>query len=117
MKKWTLILLFIFFIFLLFNVGCLGKEKVKFFKVTEKNLVASPSSKAIVEGKIRNEGKESINTVLIKAQLIEEGGNILEEPYEMVGPIQPGEEIPFKLNSYTDYYRVKKFKVFIDSAD
>ncbi len=98
----------LFFFSLSFLLGCSkGKTKVE---VVSKKLTSNSTNLALVEVVLKNSGSTEAKVVL-KATLYDEKGNVLEEPFEMVGPIKPGQQETFKIKSSTDFYKVKKVEV------
>ena len=104
----------IFIAIFVFRSG--GQDFKSDLQIIEKELVASTFNKANIEGKVKNTGTKTINKVLIKAELFSEEGDMLDDPFVMIGPIRVGEEKGFEIKGFADYYKVTKFEVFIDSA-
>ncbi len=115
MKPLAAISLILFLTLSLF-LGCGGKDKSQFVKITEKELASNSFNKAVIKGKLKNSGSSEIGKVVLKAQILDDKGSILAEPFEMFGPIKAGEEIEFSLKTDVDYYKAKDFKVEIDSV-
>ena len=115
-KKLTIILV-IFSLLIVFVVSCSGGNGKKDLIVESKELKASSTNRATIDVSIKNNDKSDVNKVLLKAKLSDESGNILDEPFDLVGPIKSGETKSFNLESYAEYYKVKDFEVTIESAD
>ncbi len=107
-KSWFFSL-FVFTIFTLthFLIGC-SQPKTQVF-IVSKELVPNGTNMAMVKGKIKNEGSADAS-VLVKVKLLDDSGNVLEEPFEMV-KIKKGETADFEVKSSINYYKVKKFEV------
>lgn len=98
----------LFFFSLSFLLGCSkGKTQVE---VVSKELTPNSTNLALVKVVLKNSGSAE-SQVVLKATLYDEKGNVLEEPFEMVGPIKPGQQENFTIKSSTNFYKVKKFEV------
>lgn len=101
--------LLVFAIFTLTHllIGC-SQPKAQ-VSIVSKELVSNGTNLAIIKGKIKNEGSADAS-VLVKVKLLDDSGNVLEEPFEMV-KIKKGETADFEVKSSINYYQVKKFEV------
>jgi hypothetical protein len=110
MKRiWVYVLVICLFFFSLSHLlGCSkGKTQVE---IVSKKLTSNPTNMAVIEVVLKNSGSAEAK-VLLKATLYDEKGNVLEEPFEIVGPIKAGQSETFKIKSSTNFYKVKKFEV------
>ncbi len=90
-----------------FLLGC-SQPKAQ-VSITSKELIANGTNMAVVKGKIKNEGSSDAQ-VVVKAKLLDDAGNVLDEPFSLVS-IKKGETADFELKSSVNYYKVKKFEV------
>lgn len=90
--------------------------EVKNLKVVKKELVPSMSNKAIVNGVLKNEGKEDAMIVNIKAVFSDEKGTGIDEAFVSLKNVPAGKETSFTIESYADFYKVTSYDVFVDSA-
>lgn len=115
MKKLILSLLILSLVLAVF--GCGSKTDSKSLQITEKKMEADNFGNPVVTGKVKNSGKDKFNTVLVKVSFTDEDGKIIDDNYGMFGPVEAGKEISFTLKGGGDYYSVKSFNVWIDSAE
>lgn len=110
-RFWFLPLLaFTFFLLVHFIIGC-SQPKAQ-VSIISKELVSNGTNMAVVKGKIKNEGSADAS-VIVKVKLLDDSGNVLEEPFEMVA-IKKGETADFEVKSSINFYQVKKFEVTIE---
>lgn len=100
-------LVFSFFLLVHFLLGC-SQPKAQ-VSIVSKELVPNGTNMALVKGKIKNEGSSDAS-VVVKAKLLDDSGNVLEEPFQMVS-VKKGETADFEIKSSINYYQVKKFEV------
>ncbi len=92
-----------------------GSDISSNFQITKKTLTASSTNRAMIEGRVVNKGKDA-RLVILKAQLKDESGAVLDEPFVSLKDFKAGEEKEFKIESQADYYKVTSFEVFVDAA-
>lgn len=117
MRKLVLILLILALTIGVFGCGGSSKTNIKDLQLTDKKMEADSFGHPVVTGKIKNNGKDTYNAVLVKVTFSDADGKVLEENYDMFGPVEAGKEISFTLKGTSDFYSIISYNVWIDSAN
>jgi hypothetical protein len=100
-------------------MGCgkSSKDGAKSLQITDKKMEADTFGHPSVSGKIKNTGGSTFNSVLVKVTFSDEAGKIIDQNYGMFGPVEAGKDFSFTLKGTGDYYAVKDYNVWVDSAE
>ncbi len=109
-KKFWLFSLLVSLMLVHFLLGC--NRPGPQISIISKELLPNTTNMAVVKGKIKNEGSSDA-TVVVKVRLLDDAGNVLEEPFSMV-TVKKGETADFEVKSSVNFYKVKKFEVMAE---
>lgn len=117
MKKFFVVLLILSLAVGVLGCGKSSKDNVKSLQITDKKMEGDTFGHPSVTGKIKNSGSSTFNSVLVKATFSDESGKIIDQNYGMFGPVEAGKDFSFTIKGTGDYYAVKKYNVWVDSAE